>query len=79
MSLVHGFTWIAAAVPLAVAMKRRPDWRGWHIVNLALVACVLVAFFGLRGRLSDALVQRVAGLLYFAWFFVLSFRLFQPR
>jgi hypothetical protein len=60
-------------------MKRSADWRGWHIANVALVLLVLVAVFGLRGRLSDALVQRVAGLLYFAWFFVLSLRLFQLR
>jgi hypothetical protein len=44
-----------------------------------LVVFVLVALLGLRGRLSDALVQRVAGLLYFAWFFVLSLKLFQLR
>lgn len=77
MSLIHGIAWVIAAALLVPSMKRSADWRGWHIANVALVLLVLVALFGLRGRLSDALVQRVAGLLYFAWFFVLSFRLFQ--
>jgi hypothetical membrane protein len=77
MSLVHGIAWVIAAMLLVVPMKRSANWRGWFMVNVALVALVLVALFGLRGRLSDALVQRIAGALYFAWFFVLSFRLFQ--
>ncbi len=77
MSLVHGIAWVIATLLLVVPMKRSTNWRDWFVVNVALVALVLGAVFGLRGRLSDALVQRIAGALYFAWFFVLSFRLFQ--
>jgi hypothetical membrane protein len=77
MSLIHGITWVVGAALLVPAMRRTSVWRGWHLVNLALILLVLVAFSGLRGRLSDALVQRIAGLLYFAWFFVFSIRLFQ--
>lgn len=77
MSLIHGITWVIAAALLVPPMKRSKDWRGWHVANVALVLSLLVALFSLRGRLSDALVQRVAGLLYFAWFFVFSLRLFQ--
>ena len=79
MSLIHGIAWVIGAALLVAPMKRSADWRGWHIAHVALVVLVLVALFSLRGRLSDALVQRVAGLLYFAWFFVLSLRLFQLR
>jgi hypothetical membrane protein len=78
-SLIHGISWLIAAALLVSPMKQSADWRGWHIASVALVLLVLVAVFGLRGRLSDALVQRVAGLLYFAWFFVLSLRLFRLR
>jgi hypothetical membrane protein len=77
MSLVHGIAWVVAAALLFVPMRRSTDWRGWHIVDIVLVILVLVALFGLRGTLSDALVQRVAGAIYFAWFFVFSLRLFQ--
>lgn len=77
MSLVHGIAWVIAAVLLVLPMKGSSDWRGWHAVNVFLVLLVLLAVFGLRGRLSDALVQRIAGLLYFAWFFLFSLRLLQ--
>ena len=77
MSLIHGIAWLVAALMLIRPMQRNPDWRGLASLNLALVVATLVASFALRGRLSDALVQRVAGALYFAWFVVMSVRLVQ--
>jgi hypothetical membrane protein len=46
MSLVHGIAWVIAAMLLVVPMKRSANWRGWFMVNVALVALVLVALFG---------------------------------
>jgi hypothetical protein len=56
-------------------MQRHPDWRSLTYVNIALVLATLMASFALRGRLSDALIQRIAGAIYFAWFVVMSVRL----
>jgi hypothetical protein len=56
-------------------MRRNPDWRGLAYVNVALALLTLLASFALRGSLSDALVQRVAGAIYFAWFVVMSVKL----
>jgi hypothetical protein len=56
-------------------MQRHPDWRGLTYLNVTLVVATLVESFALRGRLSDALVQRIAGAIYFAWFVVMSVRL----
>ena len=75
MSLIHGIAWLIAALLLVRPMLRRPDWRSVAYINVALVLATLVASFGLRGRLSDALVQRIAGAIYFAWFVVMSVRL----
>jgi hypothetical membrane protein len=75
MSLIHGIAWLIAALLLVRPMLRRPDWRSVTYVNVALVLATLVASFALRGRLSDALVQRIAGAIYFAWFVVMSVRL----
>jgi hypothetical membrane protein len=77
MSLIHGIAWAIGAVLLIGPMRRNAEWRGWHVVSIVLVVATIAAVFGLRGRLSDALVQRVAGAVYFAWFFVMSQRLFQ--
>ena len=75
MSLVHGIAWFVAALMLTRPMRRNADWRGLAYINLALVLMTLVASFTLRGRLSDALVQRIAGAIYFAWFVIMSLRL----
>jgi hypothetical membrane protein len=75
MSLIHGIAWMIAALLLVRPMLRRPDWRKLTYINVALVIATLVASFALRGRLSDALVQRIAGAIYFAWFVVMSVRL----
>jgi len=56
-------------------MHRHRDWWGLTYVNVALVLATLVAAFALCGRLSDALVQRIAGANYVAWFVVMSARL----
>jgi len=77
MSLIHGIAWLVAALTLIRPMLRNPDWRGLTYVNAALVVAALAASFVLRGRLSDALVQRIAGAVYFAWFIVMSLRLIQ--
>jgi hypothetical protein len=77
MSLIHGIAWMVAALMLIRPMRRNPDWRGFAYVNGALVVATLAASFALRGRLSDALVQRIAGAVYFAWFVVMSLRLIQ--
>jgi hypothetical membrane protein len=75
MSLIHGGAWLIAALLLIRPMQRHPDWRSLTYVNIALVLATLMASFALRGRLSDALVQRIAGAIYFAWFVVMSVRL----
>ena len=77
LSLFHGITWVAGSVLLIGPMSRSPDWRGWHMANLALVLGVIVASFALRGAVSDALVQRIAGAIYFTWFLIKSIRLIQ--
>jgi hypothetical protein len=77
MSLIHGVAWLVAALMLIRPMQRNPAWRGLAYVNAALVLATLVASFALRGRVSDALVQRIAGAVYFAWFIVMSRRLVQ--
>jgi hypothetical membrane protein len=74
-SLVHGIGWFAAALGLVRPMRRNPDWRGLAYVNVALALLTLLASLALRGSLSDALVQRVAGAIYFAWFVVMSVKL----
>jgi hypothetical protein len=75
MSLIHGIAWFIAALLLIRPMQRHPDWRGLTYLNVTLVVATLVESFALRGRLSDALVQRIAGAIYFAWFVVMSVRL----
>jgi Na+-translocating ferredoxin:NAD+ oxidoreductase RnfD subunit len=75
MSLIHGIAWLIAALLLVRPMQRHPDWRSLTYINVTLVLATLVAAFVLRGRLSDALVQRIAGAIYFAWFVVMSVRL----
>src|SRR5262245_48829352 len=75
MSLIHGIAWLIAALLLVRPMQRHPGWRNLTYVNVSLVVATLVAAFALRGRLSDALVQRIAGAIYFGWFVVMSARL----
>jgi hypothetical membrane protein len=75
MSLIHGITWLIAALLLVRPMQRHPDWRSLTYINVALVLATLVAAFALRGQLSDALVQRIAGAIYFAWFVAMSVKL----
>ena len=77
MSLVHGIAWLVAVLVLFRPMRQNSDWRGLAYVSVALTLLTLMASFALRGRLSDALVQRVAGAIYFAWFVVMSLRLFK--
>jgi hypothetical membrane protein len=72
MSLIHGVAWLIAALLLVRPMRRNLDWRNLAYINVTLVLATLVASVALRGRLSDALVQRIAGALYFAWFVVMS-------
>lgn len=79
MSLVHGVAWVAAATLLFLPLSRSSSWRGWHIVDAVLVILVLFAVFGLRGNVADAVVQRIAGAIYFAWIFAFCIGLLMPK
>ena len=76
-SLIHGIAWLIAALLLVRPMLRNPNWRGYVWVNVAFVFATLIAVFALRGVVSDAIVQRIAGATYFAWIAILSWRLIQ--
>jgi hypothetical membrane protein len=79
-SIVHGLTWIIATILLFRPMLRDPTWQRIAYVSLALALMATLASFALRGTVSDALVQRAAGGLYFAWVVVMSLRLVtRPR
>jgi hypothetical protein len=75
MSLIQGIAWLIAALLLVRPMQRHSEWRSLTYINVALVMATVGASFALRGRLSDALVQRIAGAIYFGWFVVMSARL----
>jgi hypothetical membrane protein len=61
MSLIQGIAWLIAALLLVRPMQRHSEWRSLTYINVALVMATVGASFALRGRLSDALVQRIAG------------------
>ena len=74
-SLIHGFAWLLAAIILIRPMKRSPGWKNYYIINIVLALLVVLSSTVLRGHISDALVQRIAGGWYFIWFLVMSINL----
>jgi hypothetical membrane protein len=74
-SLISGATWAVGALVLFGPMKRNPDFRGLHILNVVLVILALAASFTLRGNLPDGLAQRIGNAFFCAWFVVMSFKL----
>jgi hypothetical membrane protein len=75
MSLISAIAWVFATLMLVAPMKRDPNWRGLHIINLAAVLLVIAGSIALRGALPDGLVQRLIDAVVFAWFVLMSVKL----
>jgi hypothetical membrane protein len=74
-SLIHGLAWLLAVALLLLPMRRNPHWRSLALPSVGLALLTLAASIFLRGTVSDAIVQRVAGGLYFLWIVTMSVRL----
>jgi hypothetical membrane protein len=80
-SLISAAAWAVGALWLAGPMKKDPNWRGLHIVGIALVVLALVAAFALRGTLPDGLAQRIGNAFFCVWYVLMSLKLMrlEPR
>jgi hypothetical protein len=56
-------------------MKRNSDWRGLHLVSIALIVLTLLASFVLGGTLPDGLAQRIGNSFFCIWYILMSLRL----
>jgi hypothetical membrane protein len=74
-SLVHGFAWLVAVTLLIRPMLANRHWRRLTVPSIGLAILTVAASIALRGTVSDAIVQRVAGGLYFLWIVMISIRL----